>query len=186
VHRDEDYYEVLQISPNAEPETVHRVYRLLAQRYHPDNAQTGNEARFRLLTEAYRVVADPEERAKYDIVHAALKRERWRLVCSNDQAETDFESEQLIRLTVLELLYAQRRTDADHPGLSPLELEALTGRAREHLEFTFWYLAQKKLAVRADNSMLIITADGVEYLEGNFRRTRQARRLPAASTAIAV
>ena len=37
-----DHYEVLQISPNAEPDTVHRVYRLLAQRLHPDNAQTGN------------------------------------------------------------------------------------------------------------------------------------------------
>ena len=32
-----DYYEVLQISPNADPDTVHRVYRLLAQRFHPDN-----------------------------------------------------------------------------------------------------------------------------------------------------
>jgi curved DNA-binding protein CbpA len=32
-----DYYEILQISPTAEPETVHRVYRLLAQRCHPDN-----------------------------------------------------------------------------------------------------------------------------------------------------
>ena len=44
-----DYYEVLQISPNAEPETVHRVFRLLAQRFHPDNAETGNEAQFRTL-----------------------------------------------------------------------------------------------------------------------------------------
>ena len=50
-----DYYEILQISTNAEPETVHRVYRLLAQRYHPDNAETGNDATFRKLTEAYHV-----------------------------------------------------------------------------------------------------------------------------------
>jgi uncharacterized protein YabN with tetrapyrrole methylase and pyrophosphatase domain len=38
-----DYYEVLQISANAEPETVHRVYRLLAQRFHPDNIESGDE-----------------------------------------------------------------------------------------------------------------------------------------------
>ena len=61
-----DYYEILQISPNAEPETVHRVFRLLAQRYHPDNAETGNEAQFRVLNEAYRVLSDPEQRARYD------------------------------------------------------------------------------------------------------------------------
>jgi DnaJ-class molecular chaperone len=48
-----DFYETLQISANAEPETVHRVYRLLAQRYHPDNAETGNDTRFRALTDAY-------------------------------------------------------------------------------------------------------------------------------------
>jgi DnaJ-domain-containing protein 1 len=36
-----DYYKVLQISPNAEPETVHRVYRLLAQRLHPDKTIGG-------------------------------------------------------------------------------------------------------------------------------------------------
>ncbi len=37
-----DYYEVLELSPAAETETIHRVYRLLAARYHPDNAQTGD------------------------------------------------------------------------------------------------------------------------------------------------
>jgi DnaJ-domain-containing protein 1 len=48
----QDFYELLQISPNAEPETIHRVYRLLAQRHHPDNSQTGDAARFRALVEA--------------------------------------------------------------------------------------------------------------------------------------
>src|SRR5215204_5302587 len=75
-----DYYEVLQISPTAEPETVHKVYRLLAQRCHPDNKETGNEAQFRHLSAAYHVLSDPERRAKYDIRHAALKQARWRLV----------------------------------------------------------------------------------------------------------
>ena len=32
-----DYYEVLQVSQNAEPETIHRVYRIMAARFHPDN-----------------------------------------------------------------------------------------------------------------------------------------------------
>ena len=41
-----DYYELLQISPNAEPETVHRVFKMLAQRYHPDNPETGDTERF--------------------------------------------------------------------------------------------------------------------------------------------
>ena len=37
-----DYYEILQVSDSAEPETINRVYRIFAQRYHPDNQETGN------------------------------------------------------------------------------------------------------------------------------------------------
>ena len=52
-----DYYEALQLSPNADFEAIQRSYRMLAQRYHPDNADTGNEAAFRLVLEAYRVIS---------------------------------------------------------------------------------------------------------------------------------
>ena len=175
----QDYYEILQISPNAEPDTVHRVYRLLAQRFHPDNVETGDEDRFRQLAEAYHVLGDPEHRAKYDVIYANLRRERWRLVSANPHAEDDFESEQLARLLILELLYTRRRTEFDEPGLSLLELEALTGRAREHLQFTIWYLTQKKYATRSDNGLVTITADGVEYLEKTSEGGSRRRRLNA-------
>ena len=174
-----DYYESLQISANAEPETVHRVYRLLAQRFHPDNAETGNDSRFRLISEAYQVLSDPEQRAKYDVLHARRQQERWRLVAAGAQAENDFETEEFIRLTVLEILYTRRRLEPESVGLSPIELERFTGRAREHLEFTIWYLLQKKCLTRADNSSLVITADGVDYLERNYQESLQRRRLNA-------
>ena len=155
-----DYYEILQISPNAEPETVHRVFRLLAQRCHPDNKETGNEAQFRLLTDAYRVLSDPEQRARYDVIHTKLRQERWRLVASGAEADNNFDAERGIRMTILEVLYTRRRLELDSPGLSPLDLEKLTGRAREHLEFTIWFLVQKKFITRSDGSMLTITVDG--------------------------
>ncbi len=176
-----DYYETLQISPNAEPETIHRVYRLLAQRLHPDNRETGSEAKFRELTEAYEVLSDPERRAKYDVVHEKHRQDRWRLVASGAQSENDFQAEQLIRLTVLEVLYTRRRVEPESPGMFSTDLERLTGRPREHLEFTLWYLIQKKFLTRSDNSLLVITADGVEYLEGNYHEMLQRRRLEAAN-----
>jgi curved DNA-binding protein CbpA len=164
-----DYYEILQISSNAEPETIHRVYRLLAQRFHPDNTETGNAAQFRVLNEAYQVLSEPERRAKYDVQHVNQRQERWRLVSNSTKPENDFESEQIVRLTVLEVLYTRRRLEPETPALSPLDLEKLTGRAREHLQFTFWYLVQKKYISRTDNSLLTITAEGAEYLEQNYR-----------------
>src|SRR5438105_3187548 len=46
-----DHYEALQLSPNADSETVDRVYRILAKRYHPDNQQTGDAARFGMIAD---------------------------------------------------------------------------------------------------------------------------------------
>ncbi len=160
-----DHYETLQISSNAEPETVHRVYRMLAQRFHPDNGETGNTARFREVTEAYRVLSDPELRAQYDVGYQRQRQDRWRLVTTGAQAENDFASEQLVRLTLLEVLYTKRRVEPHEPGLYIVDLEKMIGRPREHLEFTVWFLLQKRFLQRADNSALTITADGVEFFE---------------------
>ena len=154
------------------------MFRLLAQRCHPDNKETGNEAQFRLLTDAYRVLSDPEQRARYDVLHTKLRQERWRLVASSAEADNNFDAERGIRLTILEVLYTRRRLELDSPGLSPLDLEKLTGRAREHLEFTIWFLVQKKFITRSDGSMLTITVDGVEYLESNHAANAQRRLGP--------
>ena len=58
---DSDYYEVLQISRNADVETIHRVYRIMAARFHPDNPRTGDTETFLVLRRAYQVLGDPEQ-----------------------------------------------------------------------------------------------------------------------------
>ena len=176
-----DYYEVLQVNPNAEPDTIHRVYRLLAQRFHPDNRETGDEARFRAVHEAYCTLSDPAKRAKYDVHYHQQKQDRWRLVSTGARAEDDFEMEQITRLTVLEALHAKRRLEPDGSGMPLAEMESLIGRPREHLEFTIWYLVQRKLVQRDDSARLLITADGVDFLEQNYRTNVQRRRLHASS-----
>ncbi len=68
-----DCYEVMQLSPNADGETISRVYRLLAFRYHPDNKATGNSDMFLRLSAAYEILSDPKKRASYDASHRASK-----------------------------------------------------------------------------------------------------------------
>src|SRR5215210_7806588 len=97
-----DYYEAMQISPNAEPETIHRVYRMLAQRFHPDNKESGSATRFRLVSEAYEVLSVPEKRARYEVAYQQRQQDRWRLVSRGADSENDFLSEQALRMTVLE------------------------------------------------------------------------------------
>src|SRR5215467_11357630 len=173
---EDDYYEVLQVSDAAEPETINRVYRMLAQRYHPDNRETGNEARFRAITEAYQVLSNPEKRAQYDATNQLRKKDRWRVISAGAESENDFEMEQIVRLTVLEALYTKRRVDPHAPGIYLVELERMLGRPREHLEFTIWYLNQKKL-ISSDDARLYLTADGAEYLEDSYKSNIQRKRL---------
>ena len=172
-----DYYEVLQVSASAEPDTIQRVFRLLAQRFHPDNKESGNEQRFREIHAAYSVLSDPEKRARYDIKYHQQRNDRWRLISSGAEAESDFETEIISRLTLLEALYTRRRVDPGTPSLYSTELESMLGLPREHLEFTIWYLVQRKYVTRDDQSRLMITADGVDYLEQNYRGSLARRRL---------
>ena len=57
---------------------------------------------------------------------------------SGANSENDFEIEQIGRLTVLEALQSKRKLEPNTSGMTVSELEQLTGRPREHLEFTTW------------------------------------------------
>lgn len=68
-----DYYEILQVAPDAEPEIISAAYRKLAQKYHPDRT-LDNGDRMRLLNEAYEVLSNPDKRRKYDCHRPQQKR----------------------------------------------------------------------------------------------------------------
>ena len=74
-----DYYEVLQLSSNADSETIDRIFRYLAQRYHPDNQKTGDRSRFDAILRAHNTLKDPAKRAQYDIQHKNYSGARWKL-----------------------------------------------------------------------------------------------------------
>jgi hypothetical protein len=60
-------YEVLQISSRASPEMVQAAYRVLARTFHPDVNASPHAARMmQQINAAYRVLSDPERRARYD------------------------------------------------------------------------------------------------------------------------
>ena len=70
-------YEVLQVSPDADPEVITAAFRALSKRYHPDvnKAPDAN----RVMTEinrAYEVLSDPVTRAEYDRVLSAQQNAR--------------------------------------------------------------------------------------------------------------
>ena len=174
-----DLYEVLQISPSADLETIQRVYRLLALRYHPDNKETGNPREFELVLKAYRILIDPETRASYGSEYYQRQKLRWKIF-DQGGALTARETEQRQREGVLSLLYTKRLREAHKPGMNLREMENLLACAREHLEFSLWYLREKGLIQAGDNGRYWITALGVDTCnETEVSPAREDRLLTA-------
>lgn len=171
-----DYYELLEISPRAEQETIHRVFRMLAARYHPDNQKTGDPERFLLLTRAYEVLSDPETRVAYDGSYQSRKPEPLPVFELREFLEP-LDGEVNRRMGLLCLLYARRRMDPGVPGLSLLEFETAMSFPREHLEFTVWYLRQKGYVRQEQGSDYAITAAGVDFVESRLPSNRLFHRL---------
>lgn len=177
-----DHYEVLQVSQNADAETVERVYRLLAKRYHPDNASSGDETRFREVREAFEVLSDPERRARFDVRYDDQTGARWRIF-SQEEALNDHQRDQRIFHGVLSLLYAARRRDPQTGGLGAMHLEETLGVPREHLEFPMWYLKQRGLVETLPSGMYAITIAGIDWLGHDDRSVPDNRLLPKATVA---
>jgi curved DNA-binding protein CbpA len=183
-----DFYEILQVSPNADSDTIYRVYRILAQRFHPDNHESGDAELFRQLTEAFETLGQPTTRAAYDVKHRDGRRVTWKIF---DQAASaqGIEAEKRKRFGVLSVLYRKRVGQPDQASMTLKELEDLLGVPKEHLEFTIWYLKEGHFIQRADNGRVTITLRGVELTEELSERDRleklqsERKALPPARVA---
>ena len=171
-----DYYELLQISPNAELLTIQRVYKMLASRYHPDNVRTGDTDKFLQLQKAFQVLSDPDRRAQYNRVYES-RHVQPNPVFETKEFEVGLEAESNRRLGMLCLLYQRRKTNADHPGMSLLELETMMQIPREHLEFTCWYLREKEFIRRDEDGEFLLSAKGADQVESNSQDNPIARKL---------
>jgi curved DNA-binding protein len=172
-----DYYEILQLSPNADGETVGRVYRMLAKRYHPDNTEGGNAEKFGIISEAYRVLSDPEKRAAYDVAYEKNRAATLKIFDETTSSGNNFVSDERIFETILSLLYIARRRVPRRGGMGIMQLEKLLGCPGEHLEFHVWYLREKGWIERLDTGQLSITASGVDRVIENDRLELPADRL---------
>lgn len=159
-----DYYEVLQISPNADQETVHRVYRVQAQRFHPDNQESGDAQKFRVIAEAYETLSDPQKRSQYDVQHRNSRHQAKREQFEQSTA-TNLADEHQKRHEILSILYRKRIAQPDQPAMGLRDLLDLVGIPREQLEFSLWYLKEGGYLLRTDSARHSITLKGVELIE---------------------
>ena len=176
-----DYYELLQVSPNADEETIQRVFRHLAKRYHPDHQDSPDVERFRRLVDAHRVLTDPESRAGYDAEYHEYWNRRWKLVSESGDGAA-FDQDRDMRERMLSLFYVQRRRSMALPGIGEYEVAQLMRTPLELVEFHIWYLRAKGWLERLESGMLAISAAGVDEVEQGRLKLGHERLLEAHGT----
>ena len=170
-----DYYELLEISPNANSETIERIFRYLAMRYHPDNQNTGDQARFSEIVDANNTLKDPVKRAQYDIQYKSRSGFRTKLAEEANNTK-GIEQDVVVQDKLLSILYVKRRQNINDPGIGDFELERVLDSPREHLEFHIWYLKAKGWIARLENGTLAITVEGVDRANSEQRRDTTAAK----------
>ena len=169
-----DYYELLQLSPNADAETIERIFRHLAKKYHPDNKISADNDRFVQIIEAHRILSDPKTRAGYDVRHQDYWNRKWQLA-SEASGRSSLGDDKAIRERLLSMLYVQRRRNLKSPGLGEHQMTHLLGTPLELVEFHLWYLKAKGWVERLETGHLAITALGVDQTEQNRLTSRPDR-----------
>ena len=144
----QNFYELLELSSNANQETIERMFRYLATKWHPDAG--GDKERFSLLVKAFETLKDPASRTAYDISLQQQQRQEANLNSHAQQAGPDT----VDRHKLLCLFYAARRQNAKRPALGTVTVETMMNCPAEVLEFHLWYFREKGWIRRDDNCLL--------------------------------
>ena len=178
-----DYYEILEISPNANAGTIERMFRYFAQLYHPDNHETGDRARFDIIMEAHDALSDPAKRTQYDVNHKHHSGIRWKLLKeASDKKNSEPDAD--IQNKLLSIFHVRRRQDVANPGLGELTLERMLGCPVEHLQFHLWYLKEKGWIRKTESGTFAITVEGIDRANSEMHRETDANRLLTDQTVL--
>jgi len=164
--RFQEHYEVLGIEPRSDSETLQRAYAELAQKYHPNNPDTGDPEAFEAVNAAYEVLSDPAQRFAFD----NLKGIGEDATCPQFNGAEFFEllgSDAGLRAALLCILYERRKIKPLKPGLPMRYVEAMLDATLDELFYVLWYVKQRGWVSSDDKSNLLITVQGVDYLDSN-------------------
>jgi hypothetical protein len=179
-----DYYELLQVNRDAHPTIIRYAYRFLAAMYHPDNGETGDANKFRIISEAWRTLSDEGKRAAYDLSLGLLDQRKAEQ--KGDEPTPQFKRDSLphnpktnltwdeveLRIAVLQvLLEARRKRPATGGASGKMLMDVLNIDNVGQIEFALWYLRERGYAEMGERYFMI-TAAGVDYLTDQLSKTQ--------------
>lgn len=102
-----NYYKILQVDPEADIEVIEAAYKRLALKYHPDvNKSSNAEEKMKSLNEARKVLANSQERRKYDVQFSqnAQRQKKTASRGRQETAEEDVWDDKAIRTLATQIL----------------------------------------------------------------------------------
>lgn len=186
--RELNYYQLLQVNREAHSTIIRYAYRFLAAMYHPDNSETGDAEKFRVITEAWRTLSDEGKRAAYDMSLGAEDAQPGhpRAPGAAPSAggmksgglglpkivKTGVSWEEIeLRLAILQILLEQRKKKPKSGGASAkMIMDVLQLNDVEVVEYALWYLREKGY-LEPGERVFMITALGVDYIVDQLNKT---------------
>ncbi len=162
----QDHYALLGVDPRADLEVIKIAHAKLAEKYHPDNPDSGYLEKFEAVNLALEILSDAGLRAEFDKIKG-IDKDQGNLKFSGVAFFSALGRETNLRAAVLCLLYDGRRLKPFAPGMSIRVMESMLEISSEELYFALWYLKQRSFVLSDDKSNLQITVDGMDFLENN-------------------
>lgn len=170
-----DYYEIMELEPSANAETIESQFFELGQKLHPKVPVTGDQEKFELLTEAFQILRTSESRKEYDSLYSQYNSESSSSENEIDDSDAQLENMDLVkeaddRILLMKLYYERRRTSPKNPGMAGGSLEGAMNCSPTMLEFHLWYCLQKGWLFREEGGQLSISAEGVDHVESGLQQ----------------
>ena len=164
---------------------IRYAYRFLAAQYHPDNGETGDADRFRIITDAWKTLSDDGKRAAYDMSLGAQEQTKGVQQHKAQPKVNEFGRDALpnipktgiswneieLRLAILQILLAARKKKPATGGASgKMLMDCLQIDSIIQIEFALWYLREKQF-IETGERVFMITGKGLDYLTDQLAKT---------------
>lgn len=161
----QDHYSILGVDPKATSEVIQNAHARLAEKYRPENAETGDFDKFESINLAFEVLFDVTLRREFDKLKGLDQDTAMKFTGASFFEELGRGVN--LRTAVLCLLYDRRRLKPYTPSISMRELESMLETTSDELNFALWYLKQHGLVTMDDKGSLQITVEGMDMLESS-------------------
>jgi hypothetical protein len=178
-------YQLLHVDRDAHATIIRYAYRFLAAQYHPDNGETGDAEKFRIITDAWQTLSDEGKRAAYDMSLGAQEQTKGVTQHKAQAKVNEYGRDSLpnipkagitwheteLRLAILQVLLAARKKKPSSGGASgKMLMDCLQLDSIIEIEFALWYLRENHY-IETGERVFMITGKGLDYLTDSLNKT---------------